>query len=209
VAAITSSDGALSAKRSDHRHAVQPTGRLPHAEASAAVRLQGPEVQGAPVSKDETRGLNPGEGDKERVDRELLELLNELRVALPGVQVLFAFLLVLPFQQGFQAIDDVMRNVYFAALLASALASALLMAPSAYHRLNFRRHSKEQMLYDSNRMAILGTLFVAVGIACAMFLIADVVYGPTVALVATAATVVVYAALWYVIPLRRRGEPDD
>ena len=161
------------------------------------------------MTKDETRGLNPDEGDKERVDRELLELLNELRVALPGVQVLFAFLLVLPFQQGFQAIDDVMRTVYFAALLASALASALLIAPSTYHRLNFRRHSKEQMLYDSNRMAILGTAFVAVGIACAIFLIADVVYGPTVALVATAVTLIVYTTLWYLIPLRRRGEPDD
>jgi hypothetical protein len=158
---------------------------------------------------DETRNLNPDEGDKERVDRELIELLNELRVALPGVQVLFAFLLVLPFQQGWQAIDDVMKSVYFAALLASAGASALLIAPSAYHRLNFRRHSKEQMLHDSNRMAILGTAFVAVGIACAIFLIADVVYGPTAALVATAATLAVYVTLWYVIPLRRRGEPDD
>src|SRR5829696_8600929 len=116
------------------------------------------------------------EDGKERVDRELIELLNELRVALPGVQVLFAFLLVLPFQQGWQTIDDVMKNVYFAALITCAIATALLIAPSAYHRLNFRRRKKEQMLHDANQMAILGTVFVAIGIACAVFLIADVVY---------------------------------
>ena len=175
--------------------------------------LQGPTGQGVPMPKDtardETRGLNPDEGDKERIDRELIELLNELRVALPGVQVLFAFLLVLPFQQGWQAIDDVMKNVYFAALVASAVASALLIAPSAYHRLNFRRRSKEQMLHDSNRMAILGTGFVAVGIACAIFLITDVVYGPTAAIVATALLLALYGGLWYAFPLWRRNQPDE
>jgi hypothetical protein len=161
------------------------------------------------MTVDETGHLKPDEGEKERVDRELIELLNELRVALPGVQILFAFLLVLPFQQGWQEISDVERHVYFAALVASAVASALLIAPSIYHRLNFRRRSKERMLFDSNRMAIAGSAFVAVGIACAIFLIADVVYGAPVSIVATILTLVLYGALWGVLPLARRREPDE
>ena len=158
---------------------------------------------------DETRDLKPDENRKQRVDRELIELLNELRVALPGVQVLFAFLLVLPFQQGFSEVEEVARHVYFAALVACAVASALLIAPSVYHRLNFRRRSKEQMIHDANRMAILGTAFVAVGIACAIFLVTDVVYGIGPAAVATVVTLLVYGGLWWGLPLYRRGQPDE
>ena len=161
------------------------------------------------MTVDETGHLKPDEGEKERVDRELLELLNELRVALPGVQILFAFLLVLPFQQGWQEISDVERHVYFAALIASAVASALLIAPSVYHRLNFRRRSKERMLFDSNRMAITGSAFVALGIACAIFLVADVVYGAPISIVATVLTLGLYALLWGALPLARRREPDE
>ena len=117
------------------------------------------------------------EDKKERVNRELIELLNELRVALPGVQVLFAFLLVLPFQQGFADISDADRGVYIAALIASALAAALLIAPSMYHRLNFRRQVKEQMIFDSNKLIVVGMLLVAVGVSCSIFLVVDVVYG--------------------------------
>jgi Family of unknown function (DUF6328) len=166
-----------------------------------------PDMSGG--QKDETKDLNPDEGQKERVDRELIEQLNELRVALPGVQILFAFLLVLPFQQGFNELEDLARHVYFAALVASAIASALLIAPSVYHRLNFRRRNKERMLHDSNKLLIIGSAFVAIGIACAIFLIADVVYGPTIAVVATALCLLLYGGLWGVLPLIRRGDPDD
>jgi hypothetical protein len=148
------------------------------------------------------------EDRKERVNRELIELLNELRVALPGVQVLFAFLLVLPFQQGFADISDADRGVYIAALIASALAAALLIAPSMYHRLNFRRQVKEQMLFDSNKLLVVGMLLVAVGVACSIFLVVDVVYGGSAAIVATAATAVVYGLAWLALPLARRGEPE-
>ena len=161
------------------------------------------------MARDETKHLKPDEGEKERVDRELIELLNELRVALPGVQVLFAFLLILPFQQGWQQISDVERHVYFAALASSAVASALLIAPSVYHRLNFRRRSKERMLYDSTRMAIAGAAFVAIGIACAVFLVADVVYGTPAALAVTLVAIALYGGLWFVLPLLRRRDPDD
>ncbi|HEX7221950.1 MAG TPA: DUF6328 family protein [Candidatus Limnocylindrales bacterium] len=161
------------------------------------------------MAVDETKDLKPDEGDKERVDRELIELLNELRVALPGVQILFAFLLVLPFQQGWEQISDVERHVYFGALVASAIASALLIAPSVYHRLNFRRRNKERMLFDSNRILIAGSAFVAIGIACAIFLVADVVYGAPVSIIATVLTLGLYGALWGAFPLLRRREPDE
>jgi hypothetical protein len=147
--------------------------------------------------------------EKARIDRELIELLNELRVVLPGVQVLFAFLLILPFQQGFRATSDQDRVIYGIALLSSAVAAALLIAPSAYHRLNFRRRNKERMVFDSNRLILAGMLATGIGIACAIYLALDVVFGGTVAAPATAATVIVFVSLWLVLPLRRRREPDD
>lgn len=151
----------------------------------------------------------PDEDDKKRVDRELIELLNELRVALPGVQVLFAFLLILPFQQTFADTSAEDRAVFLVALLASATAAALLIAPSMYHRLNFRRKNKEQLLFDSNRLMIAGTLATALGVAAAVYLVIDVVFGGQAAVAATIGTVVVYAALWLGLPLLRRGEPEE
>jgi hypothetical protein len=149
-----------------------------------------------------------GESEKDRINRELIELLNELRVALPGVQVLFAFLLILPFQQGFAETSAEDRTVYTLALLFSALAAALLIAPSTYHRLNFRRGMKEEILFDSNKLAIAGMICTAIGVACAVYLVVDVVYGGTTAVVATVGTLVVYAGLWLGLPLARRGERE-
>ncbi len=150
-----------------------------------------------------------GTAEKERVDRELIELLNEIRVALPGVQVLFAFLLILPFQQGFDQTTTEDRAFFTVALLACALAAALLIAPSMYHRLNFRQGNKEQMLFESNRLMIAGMVILAIGVACSIYLIADVVYGGTIAVIATIATLVVYATLWIALPLSRRGQTDE
>jgi hypothetical protein len=150
----------------------------------------------------------PGESVKERVDRELIELLNEIRVALPGVQVLFAFLLILPFQQGFRDASTSDQTVYTLALLLSALAAALLIAPSMYHRLNFRRGVKEQILFDANRLVVAGMAFVALGIACCLYLVIDVVYGGTAALFATAGALLVYFVFWVALPLARRGDPQ-
>ena len=146
------------------------------------------------------------EDQKERVDRELIELLNEIRVALPGVQVLFAFLLILPFQQTFADISPTARAVYTVALLSSALAAALLIAPSMYHRLNFRqgRGSKEQLLFDANKLLIAGTLCTALGVGGAVFLVADVVYGEAAALGLTILVIAAYLMLWVVLPLIRR-----
>jgi hypothetical protein len=148
------------------------------------------------------------ETEKDRINRELIELLNELRVALPGVQVLFAFLLILPFQQRFADTSVEDKAIYTVALLLSALAAALLIAPSAYHRLNFRRDIKEGMLFDANKLIVAGLVCTAVGVACSIYLVVDVVYGGMPAVIATVATVVVFGVLWLVLPLARRGEKE-
>jgi hypothetical protein len=151
------------------------------------------------------------EDRKERVDRELIELLNELRVALPGVQVLFAFLLVLPFQQRFTETTDLERLVYFAGLALSAVATAFLIAPATYHRVNLRRgvDEKEQMLIASSRFALIGTAFLAGGIACSIFVVADMLFGETAAAIIAAVTALGFALLWYVYPLTRRRSGND
>ena len=149
------------------------------------------------------------ETDRERVNRELIELLNEVRVALPGVQVLFAFLLILPFQQGFSKTSEFDRGIYTIALLFSAVAAALFIAPSAYHRLNFRRDIKEEMLFDSNKLIIGGLACTAIGIACSVYLVVDVVLGAAAAAMATVAALVLYGVLWLALPIARRGEPKD
>ena len=147
------------------------------------------------------------ENKKERVDRELIELLNELRVALPGVQVLFAFLLILPFQQGFQKISGLDKGVYFASLIVTSAATALLMVPTSWHRLRFRAgpEEKERMVLASNRLAIAGTALLAVSITLVVYLITDVVFpkawwAPVVA----AGNALWFAYFWYVMPLSRR-----
>jgi hypothetical protein len=150
----------------------------------------------------------PEESERDRVNRELIELLNELRVALPGVQVLFAFLLILPFQQAFASTSSLDKGIYAIALLLSALAAALLIAPSAYHRLNFRRNVKEQILFDANKLVIAGLICTAIGVACSVYLVIDVVFGGMAAALATAATVIVYGVLWLGLPLVRRGEKE-
>jgi amino acid transporter len=145
-----------------------------------------------------------GEDRKERVDRELIELLNELRVALPGVQVLFAFMLVVPFNQGFTELTTAERWVYYAALVSSALGTALLIAPSSYHRLRFRHGDKERMLFTSNRLLLWGMGFVAVSMTLAVGLISDFVFGSGLAFAAGIAIGGWLAWFWYGLPISRR-----
>ena len=138
------------------------------------------------------------------LDRELIELLNELRVALPGVQVLFAFLLAVPFSNGWTRVTDLQRDVFFVAFLCTAASSILLIAPSAYHRLRWREGDKEQMLRTSNVLAIAGTVFLALGMTAAVFLIADLLFKAWWAALATALTAGGFAWFWYGLPLVRR-----
>ena len=137
------------------------------------------------------------------LDRELIELLNELRVALPGVQVLFAFLLIVPFSNGWQRVTEVQRWVYFVSFLCAAVSSALLIAPSAYHRIRWREGDKEHLLVTSNRLAIGGTIFLAAGMAATVFLITDVLFGNEWAALVAALTGALFACLWFVFPLLR------
>ena len=152
----------------------------------------------------DTSGPQPDESAKERVDRELIELLNELRVVLPGVQVLFAFLLTVPFSQGFDKLTDAQRDVYFGAFVLATVASMLLIAPSSYHRIRFRHGDKERMLFTSNKLAISGSACLALSMACAVFLITDLLFKVGWAAVVTAGATSGFAWFWYGLPLTRR-----
>jgi len=140
------------------------------------------------------------ESETERLNRELIELLNELRVVLPGVQILFAFLLTIPFAKGFPKLDRLDRDVYFVSLLATMLATILLITPSAYHRIVWRRHDKRDLLDVSNKLALAGIATLAVALTCSLFMIADFVFGTVAAAVVAAAAAVTFAAFWFVLP---------
>jgi hypothetical protein len=149
---------------------------------------------------------DPGrdESEEERDDRNVLELLQELRVAGLGVQVLFGFLLALPFSVRFDRLSSAQRNLYVAVILMTALATALLTAPVAYHRIVFRHHRKDQLLRAANVLALTGLAAVALSISGAVLLVTSVVLaGPAVPLIA-AFTVGVFAALWLVLPISAR-----
>ena len=143
------------------------------------------------------------ERNDEDLDRELIELLNELRVTLPGVQVLFAFLLIGPFSQGFARINDLQKYAYLAALVCTALGSALLIAPTPYHRIRFRDRDKEAMLRIANRLALGGTVFLAGGITCALFFVTDFLFRSPVPALVTALVAGTIVTLWYALPLAR------
>lgn len=144
------------------------------------------------------------ESEEERLDRNLGELLQELRVALPGVQVLFAFLLAVPFQQNFTKISEFEKKVYFATLLLTALAAALLIAPSAYHRITFRYQQKHRLVFIANRLAIAGLATLALAMTCAIMLITDVLFGTVATIVTVACALTMFVLLWAVLPLKRR-----
>ena len=144
------------------------------------------------------------EDKSERLNRELIELLNELRVALPGVQVLFAFLLTVPFQQGFQRMTELQRDVYFSAVLLSAASTLCLIAPSAMHRILWRQRDKENLLVTANYLSIAGITFLALGMVAVLLLITDVMFGATAIALVTGVAGGLFAWLWFGFPLVRR-----
>ena len=146
-----------------------------------------------------------GEDRQERTARELIELLNELRVILPGVQFLFAFLLTVPFSQRFTELDGVETGVFFVTLLCTAIATALLMAPSAQHRVLWREGVREQRLKLGNTLTIVGLAFLVPAMVGAVFVVADFIFGHGIALAVTALLVVFFAVLWFALPLRYRN----
>ena len=141
----------------------------------------------------------------ERVNRELIELLNELRVALPGVQVLFAFLLAVPFSQRFAETTALQRDTYMVALLSTLAGSVFLIAPTAYHRIRFRDRDKEALLLISNALAIAGVVCLAIGMTAVVFLVTDLIFKGAVTTVVTTLTAALFAVVWFLLPLVRKA----
>jgi hypothetical protein len=144
------------------------------------------------------------ETEKERTDRNLAELLGELRVALPGIQVLFAFLLVVPFNQRFEELSSFEEAVYFVTLLCTAVASILLIAPTVHHRVQFRQHQRKRIVEVGNRLVVVGRGFLAVAMTGAILLITHFVLGGLATGLLTGAVAAVFAVVWYAMPLVRR-----
>lgn len=144
------------------------------------------------------------ESDEERLNRELDQLLNELRVAMPGVQILFAFLLAIPFQQRFAQVSEFQEQVYFVTLLAAAATSALFIAPVAYHRLVFRARDKPHLIKLSSRFALAGLVALAIAMNGAVLLVTDLLFETTTVAVTIAMTAMLFCVLWFAIGLRRR-----
>jgi hypothetical protein len=146
------------------------------------------------------------ESQPERLDRNTVELLNELRIAGTGIQVMFAFLLVVPFNTGWKQVDGFERTVYFLTLLVVAMAAFLLMAPPIHHRLLFRHGEKPFLIRIGNYMAIGGMACLGLGFVGILVLISDVVVGGAAPAVVGALALALVAGLWFVLPLARRGE---
>ena len=166
---------------------------------------------GAPASIDgqlSEQARLRNESEQERLDRNLSELLQELRVAIPGIQFIFAFLLVVPFQQGWTSIDSSEKAIYFATLLCTAASAVLLIAPTARHRMRFRGLDKEWIVMTSHRLAIAGLALLGMAMTGVVLLISLVVYDSTVAALATAPLLAALAWFWFIAPLRRNIDDE-
>jgi hypothetical protein len=149
---------------------------------------------------------DPERSDEQQAtyDRQLSELLQELRIAMPGVQVLFAFLLAVPFQQRFGEIGEVGRGVYLFTLLCAAASSALLVAPASYHRIMFKRGDKARIIRYAERSAITGLAFLALSMTGAVLLVTTFLFGDATAAIATGGVFLVFAWLWFGLGWWRR-----
>ena len=153
-------------------------------------------------TRDEARS---DEDEGERLDRELIELLNELRVVMPGVQVLFGFLLTVPFQQRFAMVDGFERIVYFVTLLLTAASAAFLMGPSAFHRLTFREGQKPYLVKLGTRQTIAGMALLALAMNGVLLLLTDMLFGTATVAVTVALAAALFGWLWFGLALRRRA----
>ena len=156
------------------------------------------------------QGQGPGgkdprdESQAERDDRNLAELLQELRVAGLGVQVLFGFLLSLPFTTVFKQLSGAERDLYLACLILAAVATALLLGPVAYHRVVFRQGQKEKLVRAANTLAILGLITVGLAVSASVLLVAGFVAGYGTGSVIAVLVLVMFGLLWFAFPLTRR-----
>ena len=150
-----------------------------------------------------------GQTPEEVLDRNLAELLQEMRVAITGVQILFAFLLTLPFSARFDELGAFGTTVYAVTLLSTASATLVLIAPVSFHRTLFRQRRKEQLVAFADGALLVGLALLLLGIAAAVLLVLDVVLGRWPAVVACGFVVMLGTVAWYLVPLRQRGSPDD
>jgi hypothetical protein len=149
------------------------------------------------------------ESEEERLDRNLGELLQELRIAIPGIQFLFAFLLVVPFQQGWVNVTDFEKNVYYVALIATTLAGVCLMGAPARHRLRFRQMDKEWVVESSHKYMIAGLGLLGIAITTVILLISHVVFGETTAVIAALLIALAIGWVWFGAPLKRELDERD
>ena len=147
-----------------------------------------------------------GESEHEKLNRELDQLLQELRIALPGVQVLLAFLLTAPFSDQFEKVRGESRSIFVAAITLAALASILLIAPTVHHRLRFRDGTKEEMIRTANRLALAGVTCIGLAIGCAIYVVGDSAFSDSPARWIGPGMLVIAALTWYVVPLRYRED---
>jgi hypothetical protein len=166
-----------------------------------------------PPAPDADRGSRVGtagreETSRERLDRNLEELTGELRVIVTGVQVLFAFLLIVPFNTGFAHVGSFERTVYFVTLILAALSAACMIAPSAQHRFLFRHDDKRHLVFVSNRIVIAGLAFLALAMCGALLLVATKLFGPAVGIITVILGALPFLLLWFVLPLQRRKQLD-
>jgi O-antigen/teichoic acid export membrane protein len=147
-----------------------------------------------------------GETPEERDDRNLVDLLQELRVATLGVQVLFGFLLGLPFTSRFSHLHDWQRWLYLAVVMLSGISVVLLVAPVAYHRLLFRRHQLGYLLRAANVLAIGGMIAVALAVTCAVLLVTSFVQPGAPAIALSGVVALLFTVLWFLLPLARRTQ---
>jgi hypothetical protein len=145
------------------------------------------------------------DAERDRTERQMAELLGELRVALPGVQILFAFLLTVPFAQGFTRVTNFQKDLFFATLLCTAISTACLIAPTATHRLRFHKRDRKFIIEVAHKLTIAGLVFLALAILGAMSLITDFLYDGAARWIWPALVTVVIAVLWFVRPLARSG----
>jgi Family of unknown function (DUF6328) len=156
---------------------------------------------------DQTRHVEPGPEDRDREerkrDRQMIELLNELRIALPGVQILFAFLLTVPFSIRFDKLSAFQRDVYYVTLIATALSAACLIAPSAEHRLRFHQGERTWIVESANELMIAGLVWLAVALAGSVLLITDMMFDGARVWIYSGGVGLIIVVLWFVRPLMR------
>ncbi len=143
---------------------------------------------------------------KERTDRQLIELLNELRVALPGAQVLLGFLLTAPLASHFSRTSELDRILLYLCTVVTGVGVLFLMAPAVYHRVRWNEGGKEDVVFVGHRLFLIGTGCLALGLFCAVFVFGELVFGVIAAAFAAAIIAAVVISTWYALPLRRSGD---